>query len=120
MRHLTCAKATDAISAESAHMAAAESAAHVAAAAESATAVSTATTATAAGLGTCGKQAAGKHCARQNHHYSSSHDILHRDGRTLRLRAGSDAGVCLSRTNDDVDGMEIGVLAVASIKFDFN
>src|SRR5436853_15129 len=66
---------------------AAKAARHVAAAhaaAESATAVSSSTaTATAAGLRTRGKQAAGKHCACQNHHHSSSHDILHRNGRTF-------------------------------------
>jgi hypothetical protein len=76
MRHLTSAKATDAISAESAYMAAAESAAHVAAAAESAAATTTTR------LCARGKKAAGKHCACQNHHHSSSHDILHWDGRT--------------------------------------
>jgi hypothetical protein len=80
MRHLTSAKATDAISAESAYMAAAESAAHVAAAAESA--ATTTTTTTTARLCARGKKAAGKHCACQNHHHSSSHDILHWDGRT--------------------------------------
>jgi hypothetical protein len=49
------------------HMASAKAAAHVAA--------TTATT--SAGLSTRGKQAASEHRACQNHHHSSSHDILH-------------------------------------------
>jgi hypothetical protein len=127
MRHGTCAKATDATtaetthagSAESAHVAA-ESAAHVAATAESATAVSS-SAATAAGLRTGGKQAAGQHCARQNHHHSSSHDILHWDGRTfppqvwVRRRRVFPQDKYRRR-----DGLEIGMLAAASSKFDFN
>jgi hypothetical protein len=51
-------------------VAAAKAAAHV----TSATTVSSATA--AAGLGISGKKAAGKHCTCQNHHHSSSHDIL--------------------------------------------
>jgi hypothetical protein len=45
-------------------------------AAHAATTVSSATTA-APGLCARGKKAAGKHCACQNHHHSSFHDILH-------------------------------------------
>jgi hypothetical protein len=69
------------------HMASAKAAAHVAA--------TTATTATAAttGLSTRGKQAAGEHRACQNHHHSSSHDILHWDGRNFRHRAWPGVGI---------------------------
>jgi hypothetical protein len=128
MRHRTTAKATDATAAKTTYLAAAKAAAHVAAAesatAESAAAVSSATTTAAAattGLCTRGKQAAGKHCARQNHHHSSSHDILHWDGRTfppqdwVRRRRVSQQDKSRRR-----DGLEIRMLAVAPIKFDFN
>jgi hypothetical protein len=70
------AKATHVTSTEATYVASAEAAAHVTSA-ETATTVSSATTAAAAGLCTRGKKATGKHCACQNHHHSSSHDILH-------------------------------------------
>jgi len=69
--HVTAAETAQVASAEAADVAAAKAAAHVA----SATTVSSATA--AAGLGISGKKAAGKHCTCQNHHHSSSHDILH-------------------------------------------
>src|ERR1700737_2970254 len=72
-RHVPSAETTDVASAETAHMA---SATHMA----TATSVSSATAA-AAGLCTSGKKAAGKHCTCQNHHHSSSHDILLWNGR---------------------------------------
>jgi hypothetical protein len=76
--HVAAAKTSDAASAEApevastkaAHVTAAKAAADVA----SATTVSSA--AATAGLGISGKKAAGKHCTCQNHHHSSSHDIL--------------------------------------------
>jgi hypothetical protein len=94
MRQLACAKTTDAIStkttnaaaAEATHVTSAKAAAHVASAkaAHAPATVSSATaTATAAGLCPRGKKAAGKNCACQNHHHSSSHDILHWDGRSF-------------------------------------
>jgi hypothetical protein len=90
MRHATGAKAADA-SSESTDVSAAEApdvasakAPHVA----SATPAMSTTAATAPGLCARGKQAAGKHCACQNHHHSSSHDILHLNGRIFRLRPG--------------------------------
>jgi hypothetical protein len=81
MRQVACVKATDptitkacdATTAEATHVAAAE-AAHMAAAKATHVASSAAA---AAGLRTRGQKAAGKHCACQNHHHSSSHDILH-------------------------------------------
>jgi hypothetical protein len=89
MRHRTCAKATDATSAKTSnataathvtsakatHVTAAKAAPHVASAKP--TTVSSAAATTAAGLCTRCKKAAGKHRACQNHHHSSSHDILH-------------------------------------------
>jgi hypothetical protein len=102
---VTSAKATDMAAAEATDMAAAE-AAHVAAA--KAATVSTATAAAAAGFCTGGNKAAGKQCACQNQYQSSSHDILHWDGRTCRHRircrhvlAGQ------SRRRDD---LEMGIL----------
>jgi hypothetical protein len=64
------AEAADVASTKTAHVAAPKAAAHVA----PTTTVSSATA--AAGLGISGKKAAGKHCTCQNHHNSSSHDIL--------------------------------------------
>jgi hypothetical protein len=68
------------------HMAAAKAAAHVAA-------TTTAPATASAGLSTRGKQAAGEHRACQNHHHSSSHDLLHWDGRTFRHKAWSGVGI---------------------------
>jgi hypothetical protein len=128
MRHRTCTKATDATSAKTSnataakatHVGSAKAAAHVAAA-ESATAVSSATATATAGLRTRSKQAAGEHCACQNHHHSSSHDILHRNGRTfppqvwVRRQRLSQQDERRRR-----DGLEIGMLAGASTKLHFN
>jgi hypothetical protein len=75
-RHVTAAKTSDAASAEATDVTSAK-AAHVAAA----TAVSSAAATT--GLGTSGNKAAGKHGTCQNHHHSSSHDILLWDGREI-------------------------------------
>jgi hypothetical protein len=96
MRHAACANAVDVVSAETSdatntqasHVApvkAADTGTDVTAAkAAKAAAVSSATTTTAApGLRARGKKAAGKHCACQNHHHSSFHDILHSVGRIV-------------------------------------
>jgi hypothetical protein len=95
--HVTSTKAT--------HMAPAE-AAHVSSAT---TTVSSTTTAAAAGLCTRGNKAAGKQCARQNHHCSSSHNTLHLDGRTFRRRALSDVGVSQQSKRQRRDGLEMGM-----------
>jgi hypothetical protein len=71
---VTATKATDVTSAEAAHVAATK-----------ATTVSAAATA-AAGFCTGGNEAAGKQRTCQNQYQSSSHDILHWDGRTFRHR----------------------------------
>jgi hypothetical protein len=100
----TSAKATDAASAETADVASAEAthmastkAAHMASTA--ATSMATAAAATA-GLRVSGKKAAGKHCACQNHHHSSSHDILRWDGRDFPPQGLTLA--CPRKTNADV------------------
>jgi hypothetical protein len=79
--HATSAEAADVTSAEAAHMASAK-AAHMASAATT-TSMSSATSTATSGLCISGKKAAGKHRACQNHHYSSSHNILLWDGRDL-------------------------------------
>jgi hypothetical protein len=84
------AKAADAASAKATtHVASAKPATHVASA-EPPTHVASTTSATAASASLCtrGKKAAGEQRARQNHHRSSSHDILHLVGRTCRHRTG--------------------------------
>ena len=93
MRHATCAKVADVVSAETSDATNAQAThvttakvAHTGTDVTSAKAAHTATTvsspATAApGLCARGKKAAGKHRACQNHHRSSSHNILHLIGR---------------------------------------
>jgi hypothetical protein len=71
--NMTATEATDVTAAEAAHVTTAE-AAHVTT--TKATHVASSASA-AAGLCTRGQKAAGKHRACQNHHRSSSHDILH-------------------------------------------
>jgi len=119
---VTSAPACDMASAETSHVAShvtsaeaaqvASAAAHVAAASA---AVASAATATA-GLRAGGKKAAGKHCTCQDHHHSSSHDILQfigRDcppqGRCWRVR--EDANVAMH--------WRWGGVSVVSIKFKF-
>jgi hypothetical protein len=102
--HVTAAEAAHVATAEATHVATAEAAAHVASAT---TAVSSAT-ATAAGLRPSGKQAAGKHRACQNHHHSSSHDILLLDGRMFRHMALSDAGMYREGKRQRRDGLRDG------------
>jgi hypothetical protein len=98
--HVTSAEATHVTSAEATHVASTE-AAHVTSAEAASTVSSAAATTTTAGLCIRGKQAAGKHRACQNHHHSSSHDILHLVGRTFRHRTGR-APACLSKVNVNV------------------
>jgi hypothetical protein len=84
----------DAAAANPAHVASAKATTHVASS-KAATHVASTSTSTAS-LCTRGKKAPGKHRARENHHHSSSHDILHLIGRTYRhrtvLRRCSSAG----------------------------
>jgi hypothetical protein len=124
-RHVIAAKASDVISTktpnatavEAAHVASVEST-HVASAetthvttAEAATTVSSATTASASaasGLCTRGNKAAGKQRACQNHQHSSSHDILHLDGRIFRHKVRSDVGAS-AKQSQHPDGLEMGI-----------
>ena len=114
--HVTAAEATHVASAKAAHVASAE-AAHVAAAAAHVAAAATMSTTTAtAGLCTGGEKAAGKHCTCQDHHHSSSHEILQfigRDcppqGRCWRVR--EDANVAMH--------WRWGGVSVVPIKFRF-
>ena len=100
---VACAEAADVTSAKAAHMAS-TTATHVTTATSMASATAT------AGLRVSGKKAAGKHCACQNHHHSSSHDILHRYGRTFRHRALSDAGVSEEDKCRRRDGLKMRML----------
>jgi hypothetical protein len=75
------AKVTDVTAAEASHVRTAKTA-HVAAEAANVPAAKTShvsttkASTTASGLSACCNQASSKHCARQNHQHSSSHDIL--------------------------------------------
>jgi len=127
VRQLACAKATDVISTKTPNAAAAKAthvtstkATHVASA-KAAHAPATVSSATAAAAGFCtrGKKAARKHGACQNHHHSSSHDILHRDGRTFRHRVWSDVGVSQQRKANVAMDWRWKRLFVVSTKFAF-
>jgi hypothetical protein len=89
---VSCAKASDVTAAKAAHVTSTKAthvtsakATHVA----SATTTTTVSSAAAAGLCVRGNKAAGKQCTCQNHHHSSSHDILRLNGARL-----SAAGLC--------------------------
>jgi hypothetical protein len=111
----TAAKAAYVAAAEATDMATTEAAAHVASA-KAATAVSSTA---AAGLRVRGNKAAGKHRARQNHHHSSSHDILHLGWADLPPQGRSDVGVHpQSRANVAME-WRWGCLFVGSTKFSF-
>jgi hypothetical protein len=104
------AKASHVASSEASHVASAE-ATHVASATAHVAATAAAvSSAAAAGLRSSGKKAAGKHRACQNHHHSSSHDILRLDGRNFRHRALSDAGVYGEGKRQRRDGLKMGML----------
>jgi hypothetical protein len=96
-RHVTAAKPSDAASAEATDV-------------TSATAtVSTAT----AGLGISGKKAAGKHSTCQNHHHSSSHDILLLGSAGLSATGFRQTVACAKGKRQHRDGLEMGTLACA-------
>jgi len=99
------AQASDVISAKTAHMAAIKST-HVASA-KPATHVAATSASTTTSLRTGGKKAPGKQRACQNHHRSSSHDILHLVGRTCRHRPFSD--VVLQGDFQRHDAREMGM-----------
>jgi hypothetical protein len=88
----TAAEATDVSSAKAADVATTE-AAHVPTAKAAAATMPAA--APAARLRTGGDKAAGKYGARQNHHHSSSHDILHFSWTGIPPQVQSDFGALL-------------------------
>jgi hypothetical protein len=94
-RHVTSAEATYMTSAESTHVTSAK-----AASVASATSMSSASA--TAGLCTRGKKAAGKHGTCQNHHQSSSHDIVLWDGRDFPPQGCSRTLACPNKANADV------------------
>jgi hypothetical protein len=121
--HAPSAHATEVTSAETSNATPAEAtdvatakASHVASAATATVSAAAAT----AGLRTRGKKAAGKHRACQNHHHSWSHDILHWNGRALRLRALSDVGLSLRDSANLTVDWRWECLSVVSIKISFN
>jgi hypothetical protein len=100
-RYVIAAKATEVISAETSNATAAKAAyvtsteaTHVA----PAKAAAMSSTSAATGLCTGGKKAAGKHSACQNHHHSSSHDILHLRWAEFPPQGPSDVGVFTQRS----------------------
>jgi hypothetical protein len=101
--HVGSAEAAYVTSAEAAHVTSAE-ATHVtsAKAASVASATSVSSASATAGLCTRGKKAAGKHGTCQNHHHSSSHDILLWDGRDFPPQGCSRTLACPSKANADV------------------
>jgi hypothetical protein len=101
------AEATDVTSAKAAHMASAKAATHVASAT---TTVSSATATATAGLGISGKKAAGKHCTCQNHHHSSSHDILLLEWAGLSATGSRQTLACAKGKRQRRDGLEVGML----------
>jgi hypothetical protein len=120
------AKSADVGSANAAHVATAEAAsakaAHMASAATAAVSTTTTAAAATATARFCArsKKAAGKHRACQNHHHSSSHDILHlMGGRSARGFPGHRQ--CFSKVTAEV-AMErrCECLFAVSSKFSFN
>ena len=105
----TPAKPTHVTSAKPTHVAAAK-ATHVAAAKASHTTTMSATaTAAAARLCARGNKAAGKYCACQNHHHSSSHDILHLRWADIPPQVQSDVGTFLWGKSQRRDRLEMGM-----------
>jgi hypothetical protein len=114
--HVISAKATDVIATkapnpiavEAADVTSAKTTTHVAAAkASHATAMSSASTAR---LRARGDKAAGKYCACQNHHHSSSHDILHLRWADIPPQVQSDVGAFSPGESQRRDRLEMGML----------
>jgi hypothetical protein len=114
----TAIKATHVTSAEATHVASTE-AAHVTSAEAASTVSSAAATTTTAGLCIRGKQAAGKHRACQNHHHSSSHDILHLKWAGFPPQVQSDVGLSHQRRANVAIVWRWECLFVVSTKFVF-
>jgi hypothetical protein len=97
----TPAKPTHVTSAKPTHVAAAK-ASHT-------TTMSSTATAAAARLCARGNKAAGKYCACQNHHHSSSHDILHLRWADIPPQVQSDVGTFPRGKSQRRDRLEIGM-----------
>jgi hypothetical protein len=115
----TAAKATHVTSTKATHVASGKAADVASAKAAHAPATVSSATAAAAGFCTRGKKAARKQGACQNYHHSSSHDILHRVGRTFRRRAWSDVGFSQQRKANVAMDWRWKRLFVVSTKFAF-
>jgi hypothetical protein len=120
-RQVTAAKTSEVTSAETADVTAAEAtdvssakAAHVASAASVSSATAT------AGLRIRSKKAAGKCCTCQNHHHSSSHDILLGMGGFSATGPRQMPAGPREANADIAMGCRWGWLFVVSIKFPFN
>jgi membrane peptidoglycan carboxypeptidase len=115
-RHVTAAKTSDAASAEATDVTSTK-AAHVASAKAAADVTSTTTTVSSAtataGLGISGKKAAGKHGTCQNHHHSSSHDILLLGSAGLSATGFRQTMACAKGKRQRRDGLEMETLACA-------
>jgi hypothetical protein len=99
-----------AIGAEAADVASAKTSNVIAAESPHVTSTKAAHVATAtAGLGTRGNEAAGKQGTCQNHHRSSSHNILQLVGRTFRHRALPGAGAFQQGKRQRREELEMGI-----------
>jgi hypothetical protein len=115
--HVASTKASNATAVKATHMTTAKTT-HVAAA-EAAHTTPMPSASAAAGLCARGNKAAGKYCACQNHHHSSSHDILHLSWADIPPQVQSGVGTFLrGRANVAID-WRWECLFVLSIKFVF-
>jgi hypothetical protein len=115
-RHVTAAKAADVISTKTSNATATKAAhvtsaktTHVAPAEAAHTTTMSTTAAAAAGLCTRGKKAAGKHRACQNHHHSSSHDILHSKWADFPPQGSVRRWRVSAKESQRCDGLEMGM-----------
>jgi hypothetical protein len=102
------------------HVTATEAAAHVASAAATHVAAAAAAATPTASLRSRSKKAPGKHRARQNHHRSSSHDLLHLVGRTCRHRTILKRRYSTKVISNVTMKERWDCRSVASTKFSFN
>jgi hypothetical protein len=110
-RHVASAKASEVSRAKASDVTAAKAArvtstkaTHVASAKATHVASATTTVSSAAAAGLCirGNKAAGKQCTCQNHHHSSSHDILHLNWARLFAAGLCQTPACPREANTNV------------------
>jgi hypothetical protein len=104
-------KAADATSTEAARVASTEATHVTSAETAHTTTMSSTPSASTAGLCTGGKKAAGKHCACQNRHHSSSHDILHLRWADFPPQGRVRRWLVSTKGSQRCDGLEMGMLA---------